>query len=75
LKNVHLRRCASSFVIATYAKIRLIPQDLCALHLGVFEQPSKFGWLFFFIIAGLNSAIQLIFSKILLEIQLIIAYS
>ena len=31
LKNVHLRRCASSFVIATYAKIRLIPQGLARL--------------------------------------------
>jgi hypothetical protein len=38
LKNAHLRRCASSFVIATYEKIRLIPQDSRALHLSIFEQ-------------------------------------
>jgi hypothetical protein len=45
--NAHLRRCASSFVIATYnlkvtrIKIRLIPQDLRALHMNIFEQPQK----------------------------------
>ncbi|PKN51398.1 MAG: hypothetical protein CVU55_12240 [Deltaproteobacteria bacterium HGW-Deltaproteobacteria-13] len=41
LQNAHLRRCASSFVIATYEKIRLIPQDSRALHLNIFEQSSK----------------------------------
>jgi hypothetical protein len=33
-------RCASSFVIATYYKVRLIPQDSCALHLELFTVPS-----------------------------------
>jgi hypothetical protein len=41
LKTAHLRRCASYFVIAAYEKIRLIPQDSRALHLDIFEQPSK----------------------------------
>jgi DNA-binding Lrp family transcriptional regulator len=41
LKNAHLRRCASSFVIATYEKIRLIPQDSRALHMSIFEQSEK----------------------------------
>jgi len=41
LKNAHLQRCASSFVIATYEKIRLIPQDSRALHLSIFEQPES----------------------------------
>jgi hypothetical protein len=41
LQNGHLRRCASSFVIATYEKIRLIPQDSRALHMSIFEQSEK----------------------------------
>ena len=41
MKNAHLRRCASSFVIATYEKIRLIPQDSRALHMSIFEQSEK----------------------------------
>ena len=32
-------RCAASFVVATYAKVRLTPHDLRALPLNVFEQP------------------------------------
>jgi hypothetical protein len=41
LQKAHLWRCSSSFVIATYEKIRLIPQDLRALHLDIFEQPQN----------------------------------
>jgi hypothetical protein len=47
LQCAHLRRCASSFVIATYnlkvtrEKIRLIPQDSRALHLSIFEQSEN----------------------------------
>jgi hypothetical protein len=33
-------RCAASFVIAAYFNVRLIPQDLCALHLNLFSLPS-----------------------------------
>ncbi len=42
-----LRRCASSFVIATYnlkvtrEKICLIPQDSHALHMSIFEQSES----------------------------------
>ena len=32
-QKVHLRRCVSSFVIAAYFSVRLIPQDSRALHL------------------------------------------
>jgi hypothetical protein len=32
--------CASSFVTAAYFYVRLIPQDLCALHLDLFSLPS-----------------------------------
>jgi hypothetical protein len=39
--NAHLLCCAASLVIAAYVKIRLIPQDLRALHLNVFEQPQN----------------------------------
>jgi hypothetical protein len=39
-QKVHLRRCASSFVIAAYVRVRLIPQDSCALHLELFTVPS-----------------------------------
>jgi hypothetical protein len=39
-QKVHLRRCASSFVIATYYEVHLIPQDLRALHLELFTVPS-----------------------------------
>jgi hypothetical protein len=42
LKNIHLLRCASPFVIAAYVKIRLTPHGLHALHLTIFEQLSKF---------------------------------
>jgi hypothetical protein len=33
-------RCAASFVIAAYFSVRLIPQDLRALHLNLFSLPS-----------------------------------
>jgi hypothetical protein len=33
-------RCASSFVTAAYFSVRLIPQDLRALHLDLFSLPS-----------------------------------
>ena len=39
LKTAHLLRCAASFVVATYAKVRLTPHNLRALHLSIFEQP------------------------------------
>jgi hypothetical protein len=45
LKNTHLLRCASSFGIAAYEKIRLTSQDSRALHLSIFEQPSNWGFL------------------------------
>jgi hypothetical protein len=39
-QKVHLRRCASSFVIAAYFYVRLISQDSRALHLKLFTVPS-----------------------------------
>jgi len=39
-QKVYLRRCASSFVIAAYFSVRLIPQDSRALHLELFAVPS-----------------------------------
>jgi hypothetical protein len=38
-------RSASSFVIAAYFSVRLIPQDLRALHLDLFSLPSDFNFL------------------------------
>jgi hypothetical protein len=38
-------RCATSFVIAAYFSVRLIPQDLRALHLDLFSLPSDFDFL------------------------------
>jgi len=38
-QKVHLRRCAASFVVATYLQVRLTPQDLRALHLELFTLP------------------------------------
>jgi hypothetical protein len=35
-QKVHLLRCASSLVIPTYFKVRLIPKDSRALHLDLF---------------------------------------
>jgi hypothetical protein len=35
-------RCAASFVIAAYAEVRLIPQDLRALPAELFTKPSEF---------------------------------
>jgi hypothetical protein len=40
-QKVHLRRCASSFVIAAYFYVRLIPHDSRALHLKLFAVPSS----------------------------------
>jgi len=40
--KVHLLCCAASFVIAAYFYVRLFPQDLRALHLGLFTVPSYF---------------------------------
>jgi len=37
-------RCASSFVTAAYFSVRLIPQDLRALHLDLFSLPSDFNF-------------------------------
>jgi hypothetical protein len=34
--------CAASFVIAAYARVRLIPQDLRALPAELFTKPSQF---------------------------------
>jgi len=36
--KAHMLRCASSFVIATYAKVGLIPQDSRALLLELFAE-------------------------------------
>jgi hypothetical protein len=41
-QKVHLRRCASPFVIAAHFYVRLIPQDSRALHLELFTVPSTF---------------------------------
>ena len=38
-------RCASSLVTAAYFSVRLIPQDLRALHLDLFSLPSDFNFL------------------------------
>jgi hypothetical protein len=43
--KVHLLRSASSFVTAAYFYVRLIPQDLRALHLDLFSLPSDFNFL------------------------------
>jgi hypothetical protein len=40
-QEVHLWRCASSFVIAAYFYVRLIPQGSRALHLELFTVPSS----------------------------------
>jgi hypothetical protein len=41
MKNAHLRRYASSCLIAAYFYVRLIRQDSRALHLDVFDQPAE----------------------------------
>jgi hypothetical protein len=38
-EKVHLLRSASYIVVAAYAKVRLTPQYLPALHLELFAQP------------------------------------
>jgi hypothetical protein len=40
LSKAERLRCAASFVIAAYFYVRLIPQDLRALHLDLFSLPS-----------------------------------
>jgi len=40
-ENVHMLRCAASFVTATYAKVGLIPQALRALPLANFPKSLK----------------------------------
>jgi hypothetical protein len=40
LSKAEGRRCASPFVTAPYFSVRLIPQDLRALHLDLFSLPS-----------------------------------
>jgi hypothetical protein len=42
-EKVHRLRCAESFVIAAYGKVRLIPQALRALPLELFAKPSRIG--------------------------------
>jgi hypothetical protein len=41
-QKVHLRRCASSFVIAAYFSLPFNPQDSRALHLELFPVPPTF---------------------------------
>jgi len=41
-KKVRMLRCASSFVITAYAKVRLIPQDSRALPAGFFRSRPIF---------------------------------
>jgi len=38
-------RSASSFVIAAYFYVRLVPHDLRALHLDLFSLPSDYNYL------------------------------
>jgi len=40
LRKAEGLRCASSFVTAPYFSVRLISQDLRALHLDLFSLPS-----------------------------------
>jgi hypothetical protein len=42
-EKLHRLRCAASFVIAAYGKVRLIPQALRALPLELFAKPSRIG--------------------------------
>jgi len=39
-QKVHMLCCASSFVVAAYAKVRLTPQESRALPLELFAKPS-----------------------------------
>jgi len=39
-QKLHLRRFASSFVVAAYFYVRLMPQDSRALHLELFAVKS-----------------------------------
>jgi hypothetical protein len=50
-------RCAASFVIAAYAEVRLIPQDLRALPAELFTKPSHFqGFATFYGVVKIESA-------------------
>ena len=40
-QKVHMLCCASSFVVAAYAKVRLTPQESRALPLELFAKPSQ----------------------------------
>jgi hypothetical protein len=42
-------RCASSFVVAAYVKVRLIPHDLRALPAELFTKPFKIKKVFDFL--------------------------
>jgi len=54
-QKVHLRRCASSFVIAAYVYVPLIPQDSRALHLELFAMPSTVATFYEVITADMSS--------------------
>jgi hypothetical protein len=45
LSKAEWLRCASSFITSAYFYVRLIPQDLRALHLDLFSLPSDFNFL------------------------------
>jgi hypothetical protein len=55
-------RCAASFVIAAYFSVRLIPQDLRALHLNLFSLPSDSDFLrnhyYWLLVIGLRSLVR-----------------
>ncbi len=40
-EKVHMLRCASSLVTATYGKVRLVPRASRALPLEFFTKPTK----------------------------------
>ena len=40
-EKVHMLRCASSFVIAAYTKVRLTPRESRALPLDLFAKPPQ----------------------------------
>jgi hypothetical protein len=44
-----MRRCASSFIIATYVRVGLIPQASRALPLALFTKSSEKNCLVFFL--------------------------
>ena len=46
LEKVHMLRCASLFVTATYGKVGLIPHDSRALPLKLFARLSTLAFVF-----------------------------